>query len=589
MPTTALFTNSSTLNDPVSVVVRQLCIDIGLAKEFTDLSDTEEGTKGKSSDWPIYTTTLPPLPPSVITVIDQEGVKQDRLQSGKTLYYRGVQFLVRSDNFTIGYRKANQILITLTESIKGRTVVLEEGGIDETSYELGLFISTSDVVPLGKQSDADNSVYVFSVNMLVQLNQYEREITEDQVVPTDPGEGVIPPTDLSGIEYELLATTTSTGKRIWKISHPTLDVVAHSNKSTFHPFTADSKYLSLYTDSYHALNLESFVLSPLFDRTVDNNLNSEVVWDYSGSRYYEIAAGNKLQRRQVETDAGIQEITLPSSIPYHGGGSATNLVYSLLFGSNEENVALRIHDTVIDEHAVQFFNPSTLELETPWWVKEASDAGVLAGSCMGSATFVTEPISWLDGLVGRLNTSSSRYHWIPKDGSTAVEVENAVFVSGSYDSDTGSSFRNPGYRRDLQIAGIDENTFAYNWGSPPTVNRGNRTQLWQVDNATIAGLFSEVDPTAIQSHYFDIGTDIAVGTFTHDNSPSNARDTVLVSLALTDGTITELVGSGSVLYQDEVSGPVLSQSRTSIDPNDKYVICHQYGTDGLTFVYLFEL
>lgn len=165
---------SSTLNHPVSSVIRQYMIDVGLSVSHFDY-DSLLSLEGTGSNWGTFTVNLPSTPDNVIVILDQEGDTFPQLQaSGMKLVYSGIQILVRCHNYVAGYRKANQIYTNFTEGFDPLTITIGESELDFTDYALTGIKASSPVLPLGRERDADSENYLFSTNFLVCLSQYDR-------------------------------------------------------------------------------------------------------------------------------------------------------------------------------------------------------------------------------------------------------------------------------------------------------------------------------------------------------------------------------------------------------------------------------
>ena len=593
---------SSTLNHSPAEVVQQLLIDKGLGVDIDDIDNQVGGEKGKSPDWPVYIQNLVSQPSELILVRNQEGVVFAQSQYGKKLSYRGVQFIVRGESFTVGYRKSNQLYSSLTEEFTSSKVRIQDTAEDYTEYQVERLVATSDVISLGEERDADSSRYVFSINFTVVLNQYSREelildITEDDPYQSSEDNATSETTE-SGLVVSLLDTTTEAGKRIWKISHPSYDLMAHINSGSYSAFSANSKYLSvmrgaeLNDGDWFAIDLEDLSagtteIFSLTSREEGANVNVNIVWGTTGSRFYELRGDYTLNRREVGVSTPVNSVALNSVIPYHGGGNSAALSYRLSIGSNEEVPALVLYDGDNDEVAIQTFDPLSLTLNDPWWVHDATTAGVSDGTCKGVGTNLTNAVSFNGGIAGKLDTSIERDHWIPSDGSTAVEVENGIY-SGGYQSDDGPSFTHPAYKETMHAAGVQSTMYFWDWGSPPQINRGNRTQRWEIDMTGVAASFSEGNILAVGMHHCQIQDTHTIASMLHFTAPVTAQSINLFLLDNADGTYEQISPSG-MLYRSS-NGPFHSSPRPSISPDKKFAISHQYdNSTSETFLYLFEL
>lgn len=159
------------LTNPTSKVVRQLLIDGSLGQSGGETS----GTSGSSSDWPIFAPNTPDSPDNMVVIKDTLGIQQGRLHNdGSEVYQPGIQILVRSNDYDIGWEKIQRIAIYLDES-----VLRSSAAVGSADYFVDAWSRASGPIPLGKESEGrrletsagTSKRYLFTLNGTLSLDE----------------------------------------------------------------------------------------------------------------------------------------------------------------------------------------------------------------------------------------------------------------------------------------------------------------------------------------------------------------------------------------------------------------------------------
>jgi len=146
---------SGTLTHSPSAIIQQLLIDLGYATSPAD-----------SDSWPAYISNEPDSPDNVISVFDNQGTSDGRLQtSGEQQEHHGFQVRIRSQTHPTGYTKARAIAVALDEEV-GYTGVT----VDSTGYTIYAISRKSEVLAIGKQHP-ESDLDVFTVNATAAIRQ----------------------------------------------------------------------------------------------------------------------------------------------------------------------------------------------------------------------------------------------------------------------------------------------------------------------------------------------------------------------------------------------------------------------------------
>lgn len=141
-------------NSPAEIV-RQILIDLGHAV-----------LKSSGSDWPAFVNNLPNRPDNAISVNDTEGVVATRLQrTGEVQTREGFQIIVRAQTHTLGWQKANDIVVGLAKNVALRQVT-----VGTTGYTVWSISGIGNVLSLGSGDD-DTKREFFSINGLMTVKQ----------------------------------------------------------------------------------------------------------------------------------------------------------------------------------------------------------------------------------------------------------------------------------------------------------------------------------------------------------------------------------------------------------------------------------
>lgn len=135
---------------PNEIAARWLANDLGL-------------TVGGSSDFATFIGRMPQNPERAIAVFGTQGITQGRIQAtGQVVDFPGLQFLVRSNGYDVGSRKAYEVLAAI-DSCRREVV-----SISGTDYMIHSLTRTSDVLPIGQ--DQDTKLDKFTINVTASIS-----------------------------------------------------------------------------------------------------------------------------------------------------------------------------------------------------------------------------------------------------------------------------------------------------------------------------------------------------------------------------------------------------------------------------------
>lgn len=142
-------------------VIRHLLIGLGLG---TNPADGEA--------WPVYVSSEPDRPDSVITTYDTSGRLNGRTQvDGEVQEHHGIQIRVRDANPAAGFKKANEIAIALDETVYLDTVAIEDVvGTGVSRYLVWNVSRVSGIFSLGKDVETSKR-NLFTINAVVSLRR----------------------------------------------------------------------------------------------------------------------------------------------------------------------------------------------------------------------------------------------------------------------------------------------------------------------------------------------------------------------------------------------------------------------------------
>jgi hypothetical protein len=150
------------IRDPISKILGEVLKDNSIG--VTPTTGISGGTGGNLGDWPIYIANAPNAPDNILTVFDTEGVKQGRIMlGGMTVKHPGFQVQIRCNDYLIGWDKANAVMVSLSEKVENKTVV-----IIGNTYIIYAISITSGPISLGKNV-TESKRYIFTVNGTVSL------------------------------------------------------------------------------------------------------------------------------------------------------------------------------------------------------------------------------------------------------------------------------------------------------------------------------------------------------------------------------------------------------------------------------------
>ena len=150
-----------TLTHSPAQIIRDLLVDLGLGV-----------LPSAGGDWPIFVTSIPDSPDSIIAVIDTLGTRDGRHQpTGEAAEHPGIHIEIRDANYQDGWEKANAVRVALSETILRNTVSIEDNiGTGTTGYLVYAVTKISGIIPLGKELPTSKR-HLFTINAVVALRQ----------------------------------------------------------------------------------------------------------------------------------------------------------------------------------------------------------------------------------------------------------------------------------------------------------------------------------------------------------------------------------------------------------------------------------
>lgn len=138
-------------------VLRTLLIELGVGVEPIIGNTT--------TAWQAFTSNEPDLPDNCITTTDTAGRLDGRLAiSGETVEHYGVQIKIRSSDFHVGWRKANEISTVLDEAVYDETLV-----IDSAQYQIHAVTKSGGIANLGRdRPNGNRSLFTLNVTIDIQ-------------------------------------------------------------------------------------------------------------------------------------------------------------------------------------------------------------------------------------------------------------------------------------------------------------------------------------------------------------------------------------------------------------------------------------
>lgn len=144
---------SELLNDLPSRIVQKLLAELSL------------GTLPSSNgNWPVHCNKEPSSPDNAITLYDQEGVTQGRLQvTGQVVSFPGIQFRIRGEDQNTAQAKAISLRNAL-DTLVPRTVTVEG-----SRYLVNAVHRTGNLISLGRENPTTTNRYLFTLNSTVTI------------------------------------------------------------------------------------------------------------------------------------------------------------------------------------------------------------------------------------------------------------------------------------------------------------------------------------------------------------------------------------------------------------------------------------
>lgn len=115
------------------------------------------------TDWYAYVSNLPNNPDNAVVLYDTEPMRDGKFNTGEIVQHYGVEVLVRSRDWSVGWAKINAIAGVI-DTVK-RTLVVCDGN----NYMVQAITRTSGPTDLGEESVGTKRRRVFSLNMIFPI------------------------------------------------------------------------------------------------------------------------------------------------------------------------------------------------------------------------------------------------------------------------------------------------------------------------------------------------------------------------------------------------------------------------------------
>ena len=152
--------SSSFISDSQSKIVQQLLIDAGIGTLPVVGTDT---------GWPVYATNETSDFDDTITVTDTVGQEDGRTMFGELQKHLGIQVAVRSNDHSVGFAKANEISVFLSEEVSQARVITDLTG-SGAEYIVWCFAKIKLIDIVGKEVPTTKRSLT-TINCLVALRQ----------------------------------------------------------------------------------------------------------------------------------------------------------------------------------------------------------------------------------------------------------------------------------------------------------------------------------------------------------------------------------------------------------------------------------
>ena len=119
----------------------------------------------EEDDWPLYVSHLPDGINNSGCLYDTSGISDGRLMdTGKMIEHHGIQLTIRSDDYSIGRAKAEEIALSLD------AVFNDAVDIGDEEFEIQNVKRMSNVISLGLEEDSRRN-YLFTVDFVATLKR----------------------------------------------------------------------------------------------------------------------------------------------------------------------------------------------------------------------------------------------------------------------------------------------------------------------------------------------------------------------------------------------------------------------------------
>tara|TARA_R110000824_G_scaffold172434_1_gene350259 strand:+ start:347 stop:796 length:450 start_codon:yes stop_codon:yes gene_type:complete len=134
-------------------IIRELLIDLSSGSATSDLTD----------DWGAWVNTLPDSPDEVITVNDTTGLLNGReMIAGEVLTMHGIQIIVRDNDQSEGYVKANEVAVAMDGVLRSSVT------IDSSTYLVQAISRKGDTIYVGVDVPRSN-LHLYSINATASI------------------------------------------------------------------------------------------------------------------------------------------------------------------------------------------------------------------------------------------------------------------------------------------------------------------------------------------------------------------------------------------------------------------------------------
>ena len=359
---------------------------------------------------------------------------------------------------------------------------------------------------------------------------------------------------------------------------------SHNDSGDSQSFSGNSQYLAILRGGeWFAFDRANNTTTKISDRAPAGNLrNVNTIWQSGSNSQYFAFFNNRLEKRTVGSTATLGSTSLPASVTSPDGSTAipsADIAWEMAIGSGSDTPAIiGFWDNAgASEMVIVPFNPVTMALSNPWWVRNATADGVANGTATVEFPFYHNVQTAMGGIVGAIpddnsDNDTTHYHWSPLDGGTSVLIEQVSIVDpNSHQAFTQNNGQN------VQITSEFGLLTVHSFGSPPSL--ANKSTLCTVPEADLEPTIPGTPGFVVYQHGHIIGDCGVISTLDSENTENRG----LALIDYSNGcSVTPFVQGYQISNQS--ADPFLARGRPSISPDKSMVMWHESLANGQTVV-----